>query len=165
MFSILPAWGLSNTAATLVGQNLGAGLPERAETTTWKIAKYNSIYMGLAVALMLLFTQPIVAMFSQEAEVLAYAMQCLRIFAYGYVFWGFGMATIQAFNGAGDTMTPTYISIFCFWIVQLPLAYTLALGMGIGPVGVFWAVFVSDVLAGIVGVALFLRGKWKLRMV
>ncbi|MDP6537826.1 MAG: MATE family efflux transporter [Gammaproteobacteria bacterium] len=165
MFSILPAWGLSNAAATLVGQNLGAGLPERAETTTWKIAKYNSMYMGLAAALMLLFTQPIVAMFSQEAEVLSYAMQCLRIFAYGYVFWGFGMAIIQAFNGAGDTMTPTYINIFCFWIVQVPLAYTLALGMGIGPVGVFWAVFVSDVLAGIVGVALFLRGKWKLRMV
>ena len=165
MFSILPAWGLSNAAATLVGQNLGAGLPDRAETTTWKIAKYNSMYMALASALMLLFTQPIIALFSQEAEVLAYAAQCLCIFAYGFIFWGFGMAIIQAFNGAGNTKTSTYINIFCFWIVQVPLAYSLALGLDFGPVGVFWAVFVSDVLAGIVGVAFFLRGKWKLRMV
>ena len=165
MFSILPAWGLSNAAATLVGQNLGAGLPDRAETTTWKIAKYNSIYMGIAAAIMLLFTNPIVAMFSADPEVLDYARRCIHIFAYGYVFWGFGMAIIQAFNGAGDTMTPTYINVFCFWIVQVPLAYSLAITLGIGPVGVFWAVFVSDVLAGIVGVVFFMRGKWKLRQV
>lgn len=165
MFSILPAWGLSNASATLVGQNLGAGLPDRAETTVWHIAKYNAIYMGLAAAAMLLFTRPIILLFSQDPVVVDYAVQCLRIFAYGFVFWGFGMAIIQAFNGAGDTMTPTYINIFCFWVVQVPLAYTLALSLEIGPVGVFWAVFVSDVLAGIVGVAVFMRGKWKERMV
>jgi putative MATE family efflux protein len=165
MFSILPAWGLSNAAATLVGQNLGAGLPDRAETTTWKIAKYNSIYMGIAAAAMLLLTNPIALLFSQDPEVLEYARQCIHIFAYGYVFWGFGMAIIQAFNGAGDTMTPTYINVFCFWVVQVPLAYSLAITLGIGPVGVFWAVFVSDVLAGIVGVVFFMRGKWKLRQV
>jgi Na+-driven multidrug efflux pump len=89
----------------------------------------------------------------------------MRIFAYGYVFWGFGMAIIQAFNGAGDTMTPTWINVFCFWIVQVPLAYFLALTLEIGPVGVFWAVFVSDMLTGIVGVAFFMRGKWKERAV
>lgn len=165
MFSLMPAWGFSNAAATLVGQNLGAGLPERAETTVWHIARYNAYYMGLAAVLILAFTRPIALMFTEEAEVLDYALQCLRIFAYGYVFWGFGMAIIQAFNGAGDTMTPTWINVFCFWIVQVPLAYFLALSLAIGPVGVFWAVFVSDVLTGIVGVAFFMRGKWKLREV
>jgi putative MATE family efflux protein len=165
MFSILPAWGLSNTSATLVGQNLGAGLPERAETTVWHIARYNAYYMGLAALIMLLFTRSIAMFFTDEPEALAYAIQCLRIFAYGYVFWGFGMAIIQAFNGAGDTMTPTWINIFCFWIVQVPLAYVLALTLEFGPVGVFWAVFVSDMLTGIVGVALFMRGTWKQREV
>lgn len=165
MFSILPAWGFSNASATLVGQNLGAGLPDRAETTVWHIARYNSYYMGVAAALMLIFTQPIAEFFAAEGDVLDYAVICMRIFAYGYVFWGFGMAIIQAFNGAGDTMTPTWINVFCFWIVQVPLAYFLALTLGIGPEGVFWAVFVSDALTGIVGVAFFMRGKWKLREV
>ncbi len=165
MFTLLPAWGLSNAAATLVGQNLGAGLPERAETTVWHIARYNALYMGLAAVAMLLFTQSIAEFFTSEPEALAYAVQCMRIFAYGYVFWGFGMAIIQAFNGAGDTMTPTWINVFCFWIVQVPLAYFLALTLEIGPVGVFWAVFVSDMLTGIVGVAFFMRGKWKERAV
>ena len=163
--TLLPAWGLSNASATLVGQNLGAGLPERAETTVWHIARYNAYYMGLAALAMLLFTQSIAEFFTDEPEALAYAVQCLRIFAYGYVFWGFGMAIIQAFNGAGDTMTPTWINVFCFWIVQVPLAYFLALTLEIGPVGVFWAVFVSDMLTGIVGVAFFMRGKWKERAV
>ncbi len=165
MFSLLPAWGLSNAAATLVGQNLGAGLPDRAETTVWAIAKYNAIYMGLAALAMLAFTTSLVSWFSFDTAVVAYGVQCLRIFAYGYVFWDFGMAIIQAFNGAGDTMTPTFINIFCFWIVQVPLAYWLALTLEVGPVGVFWAVFVSDLLTGIVGVAIFSRGKWKTRQV
>lgn len=165
MFVILPAWGLSNAAATLVGQNLGAKLPDRAETTTWQIAKYNALYMGLAAIALVIFDDAIVSFFSQEPDVVPYAIQCLRIFAYGLVVWGYGMAIIQAFNGAGDTMTPTYINVFCFWIVQIPLAYTLALTIGLGPQGVFWAVFVSDCLTGIVGVAFFRRGKWKLREV
>lgn len=165
MFSILPAWGLSNASATLVGQNLGAGLKDRAERTVWHIARYNSCYMGIAALLMLLFTRPIAEFFTDEPEALGYAIQCLRIFAYGYVFWGFGMAIIQAFNGAGDTMTPTWINVFCFWVVQVPLAYVLALTLGIGPVGVFWAVFVSDALTGIVGLAFFMRGNWKEREV
>lgn len=165
MFSMLPAWGLSNAAATLVGQNLGASLPERAETTVWHIAKYNAIYMGLTAVVLLVFTRSIVQFFTAEPEVVEYAVQCLHIFAFGYVVWGFGMAILQAFNGAGDTMTPTYINIFCFWMVQVPLAYVLALTVGMGPEGVFWAVFVSELLAGIVGVAVFRRGSWKLRTV
>lgn len=165
MFSILPAWGLSNASATLVGQNLGAGLPDRAEKTVWHIVAYNSLYMALASILMFLFTEPIVGVFTQDIEVAAYAVQCLHIFAAAYVAWGAGMAIIQAFNGAGDTMTPTWINVFCFWIVQVPLAYTLALGLGFGPVGVFWAVFVSDILTGIVGYLAFRRGTWKLRVV
>lgn len=165
MFSILPAWGLSNATATLVGQNLGAGLPDRAERTTWKIAQYNAGYMAIAAVLMLLFTRPIAAFFSQDPQVLDYAMQCLVIFAYGYVGWGFGMAVIQAFNGAGDTLTPTWINVFCFWVVQVPLAYVLALSLGLGPVGVFWAVFVADNLSCIVGILVFRRGRWKTRSV
>ncbi len=165
MFTILPAWGLSNAAATLVGQNLGAGLPQRAETSVWHIVKYNAMYMGFASILILLFTRSIVGLFTQEPVVVEYAIQCLRIFALAFVAWGAGMAIIQAFNGAGDTMTPTWINVLCFWVVQVPLAYTLALGLNFGPVGVFWAVFASDILTGIVGYLVFRRGKWKQRMV
>lgn len=165
MFSILPAWGLSNAAATLVGQNLGAGLPERAEASVWHIVRYNSLYMGFASVMMLLFTRAIVGLFTSEPEVIEYAVQCLTIFAVAFVAWGAGMAIIQAFNGAGDTMTPTWINVFCFWIVQVPLAYFLALILEFGPVGVFWAVFASDILTGIVGYLVFRRGKWKERIV
>ncbi len=165
MFSILPAWGLSNAAATLVGQNLGAGLPERAEGSVWQIVKYNAMYMGFASLVMLLFTRSIVSLFTDEPVVIDYAVQCLTIFAAAFIAWGAGMAIIQAFNGAGDTMTPTWINIFCFWVVQVPLAYFLALILEFGPVGVFWAVFASDILTGIVGYLAFRRGKWKDRVV
>ncbi len=165
MFSILPAWGLSNATATLVGQNLGAGIADRAEKTVWKIAQYNASYMAMAALLILLFDSQIVGFFSDDEEVLRFAMQCLQIFAYGYVGWGFGMAVIQAFNGAGDTMTPTYINVVCFWVVQVPLAYCLALTLGLGPVGVFWAVFVADNLTCVAGVLVFRRGRWKARTV
>lgn len=165
MFTILPAWGLSNAAATLVGQNLGAGLPDRAEQSVWQIVKFNAIYMGFASLMMLLFATPLVGLFIEDSVASGYAVQALWIFALGYIPWGIGMAIIQSFNGAGDTMTPTWINIFCFWVVQVPLAYSLAILLDVGPVGVFWAVFVSDVLTGIVGYFVFRRGKWKLREV
>ncbi len=165
MFSILPAWGLSNATATLVGQNLGAGLADRAELTTWKVAQYNAAYMAIAAVIMYVFARQIAGFFSEDDDVLAYAIQCLYIFAYGYVGWGFGMAVIQAFNGAGDTMTPTYINVLCFWVVQVPMAYMLAITLGIGPEGVFWAVFTADMLSCVVGVLVFRRGKWKTRTV
>lgn len=165
MFTILPAWGLSNAAATLVGQNLGAGLPDRAEQSVWQIVKFNAVYMGFASLIMLLFATPLVGIFIEESVASGYAVQALWIFALGYIPWGIGMAIIQSFNGAGDTMTPTWINVFCFWLVQVPLAYSLAMLLELGPVGVFWAVFVSDVLTGIVGYFVFRRGKWKLRYV
>ena len=165
MFSILPAWGLSNAAATLVGQNLEAGQPDRSEASVWHIVKYNAMYMGFASLMMLLFTRPIVGLFTNEPAVVEYAVQCLTIFAFAFVAWGVGMALIQAFNGVGDTMTPTWINVLCFWVVQVPLAYFLALGLGFGPVGVFWAVFASDILTGIVGYLVFRRGTWKERIV
>lgn len=164
MFSILPAWGLSNAAATLVGQNLGAGLPDRAETSVWLIVKYNSIYMGSISILLLLFTPAVVGLFTQESVVVEHAVLCLRFFAGAFIAWGAGMAIIQAFNGAGDTMTPTWINIFCFWLVQVPLAYSLAILLDLGPLGVFCSVFVSDILIGIVGYLAFRRGTWKQRV-
>ncbi|MFT4813968.1 MAG: putative MATE family efflux protein [Paracoccaceae bacterium] len=165
MFTILPAWGLSNAAATLVGQNLGAGLPDRAEQSVWQIVKFNAFYMGFASLMMLLFATPVVGVFIEDSAASGYAVQALWIFALGYIPWGIGMAIIQSFNGAGDTITPTWINVFCFWLVQVPLAYSLAMLLELGPVGVFWAVFVSDVLTGIVGYLVFRRGKWKLREV
>ena len=165
MFSILPAWGLSNATATLVGQNLGAGQIERAGLSTWKIARYNATYMALAAILLLFFTRPIAGFFSEDTAVIGYAIRCLQISAYGYAGWGFGMAVIQAFNGAGDTLTPTYINILCFWLLQVPLAYALALPLDMGPEGVFWAVFAADMLCCAVGVLMFRRGTWKTRMV
>ena len=163
MFTILPAWGLSNAAATLVGQNLGAGLMDRAETTVWYIVKYNSMYMGLVSVLILLFTQPIILIFVDNEIVVNYGIESLRIFSLAFVAWGAGMALTQAFNGAGDTMTPTWINVFCFWVVEIPLAYSLALGLNLGPSGVFWSVFAADILLGIVGFLVFRRGKWKLQ--
>ena len=165
LFLILPVWGLCNASATLVGQNLGAGLPDRAETTVWYIARYATWYMAATAALLLLFARPVALWFTSEPEAVEYAVASLRILSLGFIFLGFGTAIIQAFNGAGDTMTPTWINVLCFWVVQVPLAYALALALGLGPEGVFWAVFVSDMLTGIVGILVFRRGSWKLRAV
>lgn len=165
MFSILPAWGLGNAAATLVGQNLGAGLPERAEQSVWQVVKLSSLYMGCASVVMFVFAVPIVNFFIDESVAAGYAVASIRIFALAYIAWGGGMAIVQSFNGAGDTMTPTWINIFCFWLVQVPLAYFLAITLEVGPHGVFWAVAVSDVLTFVVGYLVFRRGKWKLREV
>ena len=165
LFIILPAFGLSNAVATLVGQNLGAKLPDRAEATVWKIMQYVSYYMLVTTAIVLLFAEEIISLFTREPAVVVYAVSCLYIFSLGLVFFGISGAVVQAFNGAGDTMTPTWINLFCFWIVQVPLAYLLAITLSVGPEGVFWAVVVSDVLAGIVGVLVFRQGRWKSRMV
>ncbi len=165
MFSILPAWGLGNAAATLVGQNLGAGLPERAEQSVWQVVKLSSLYMAFASVVMFVFAESIVSFFIDESVAAGYAIASIRIFALAYIAWGGGMAIVQSFNGAGDTMTPTWINIFCFWLVQVPLAYFLAITLEVGPHGVFWAVAVSDVLTFVVGYLVFRRGKWKLREV
>jgi putative MATE family efflux protein len=165
LFIILPAFGLSNATATLVGQNLGAKQPGRAEATVWKVTLYVTWYMLATMLVVLLFDEQLIGLFSTEQEVMDYGITCLRIFSFGLIFFGISGTAVQAFNGAGDTLTPTWINLFCFWVVQVPLAWSLALWLALGPQGVFWAVFVSDVLAGILGVLLFRRGSWKRKVV
>lgn len=162
IFFILPAWGISNAAATLVGQNLGAKQPERAEISVIKTAKYSALFM-LAVSFLFLFgAEPIVSFFSKEPVVVAYAVDALRIISAGYVFYGIGMVMINTFNGAGDTWTPTWLNLGGFWAFQIPLAYLLAIVMGLGPLGVFIAIPVAEVAITIAAIILFRRGKWKL---
>jgi len=161
IFIILPAWGLSNAAATLVGQNLGAGKPERAEQAVWLTGMWNMSFMATVTVIFLVFGRHIVSFFTTDPYVLSVGVDCLRIISYGYVFYAWGMVTMQAFNGAGDTATPTRINFFCFWMFQIPLAYFLAMETAIGPAGVFWAIALAYSLSAVVGVLLFRRGKWK----
>ncbi|MFY8046553.1 MAG: MATE family efflux transporter, partial [Chitinophagaceae bacterium] len=161
MFFILPAWGMSNAAATLVGQNLGAKNPDRAETSVKITAKYNTIFMLVVSLIFLALAEPIVSFFTQEPIVAGYAVLALRIMASGYVFYGLGMVMMNAFNGAGDTKTPTYINIFGFWLFQIPMAYIMAKTFGWGPVGVFIAIPVSETMIAIVAWSIFRKGRWK----
>lgn len=165
MFTILPAWGLSNAAATLAGQNLGAGKPERASQAVWSIAIYCAGYMALVGVLCWLFAPQILGFFTPQAQAIESGALALRIVSLGYIPAGFGMALTQAFNGAGDTLTPTIINFIAFWLVQVPLAYALALLVGFGSEGVFWAIFASDLLIGAIACWAFARGRWKLREV
>ncbi len=159
--AILPSWGLANAAATLVGQNLGAGKPERAAQSVWRCGIYNSIFLGLVTVLFVVFAEPMIGFFSKEPEVVATGVDCLRFIAYGYVFFGFGMVMVQAFNGAGDTWTPTWIYLGCQWAIQIPLAYILAKPAGIGPRGVFIAIMLCESLMAVVAALIFKRGRWK----
>ena len=161
MFTFMPSWGMSNAAATLVGQNLGAGKPDRAEKSVWITGKYNAIFMVIVSLVYLIFAQEILSWFSPEAEVIKYGALCLQVIAAGYVFYAYGMVVIQSFNGAGDTKTPTYINFVCFWLFQLPFAYILAVTLEIGPLGVFLAIVLAEAMIAIVGIALFRKGKWK----
>lgn len=165
MFTILPAWGLSNAAATLVGQSLGAGRPERAEAAVWQAARYNVAFL-FAVGIGFYFGAPsILAIFTDDAVVAGYGIACLRTLAFGYPIYGLAMVMVQSFNGAGDTDTPTVINFFCFWMLQIPLAYTLAHVLKMGPEGVFWAIVVAETVMTVVAVIVFRRGKWKTKMV
>lgn len=161
MFTILPAWGMSNAAATLVGQNLGAKQPERAEKSVWKTAKYNMYFM-VSVSLIYIITAPyIIGIFTNLPEVIKYGSLSLRLISAGYLFYAYGMVITQAFNGAGDTKTPTIVSFFIFWVFQLPLAYTLAIVLEVGPVGVFAAISGAESVLAVVAILLFRQGKWK----
>ena len=162
MFTLMPSWGMSNAAATLVGQNLGAQQPDRAEKSVWITGKYNAIFMGLVSLFYLLFAKTIIMWFSSDVEVVHYGALCLRIIAAGYIFYAYGMVVIQSFNGAGDTKTPTYINFFCFWLFQLPLAYLTAVTLELGPTGVFMAITLAEVLIAVVGIFWFRKGTWKL---
>ncbi len=165
IFSILPSWGMSNATATLVGQNLGAKKPDRAEKSVWISAFINMVFLGLIAIVFITFPEFLVRIFTDEERVIAIGSECLRVISYGYLFYGYGMIMIQAFNGAGDTATPTKINLFCFWLFEIPVAYALALEFGFGELGVFIAIVVAESLLGIAGIILFRRGKWKERKV
>jgi putative MATE family efflux protein len=160
-FFILPAWGVSNAAATLVGQNLGAGSPDRAEDAVMKTAKYNAVFMATVSVLFFFVSDGLVSVFVQQDDVKAIAVMALRIISAGYIFYGVGMVMVSAFNGAGDTRTPTVINIFCFWLFQVPLAFILAKTLGMGPKGVFYAIPIAETAITVIAYILFKKGKWK----
>jgi len=162
MFTLMPAWGMSNAAATLVGQNLGAKQPDRAEKSVWITGRYSAYFMGFVSIIYLVFAPQIILLFTSEPEVIKYGSLCLRVIAAGYVFYGYGMVIINSFNGAGDTKTPTYINFICFWLCQLPFAYFMAITLGFGPFGVFAAITLAEVLIAVIGIIWFKKGNWKL---
>lgn len=161
VFFILPAWGLSNAAATLVGQNLGAKQPHRAEQSVLLTAKYNAIFMGIVMLLFLFFATPIIRIFTQDAAVVEYGARALQIMGAGYIFYGLGLVMIQALNGAGDTKTPTIINLVCFWAFQIPLAYFLAKGLNWKTTGAFIAIPIAETMIALVAWYYFRKGKWK----
>jgi putative MATE family efflux protein len=161
MFFILPAWGLSNAAATLVGQNLGAQQPERAEASVLKTAKYNIIFMAVVTVFFFVFAEFTLSFFTSDPDVTRYAALAMRIVSAGYIFYGIEMVMINAFNGAGDTWTPTWVNLFGFWLFQIPLAYVLSVVLNLGPMGVFIAIPVAETSITIAAYILFKRGRWK----
>ena len=160
-FVFLPAWGMGNAAATLVGQNLGAGQPDRAEQSAWRAAKYNTIFMSGLGALSVLAAPWITALFSTDPDVLRYGTSCIRILGIGYPMYAVGMVMVQSLNGAGDTATPSTLNLLCFWLVQIPLAWWLAEPLSWGPNGVFCAIVVAESLLTVLSVTIFRRGRWK----
>jgi putative MATE family efflux protein len=165
LFALLPSFGVANAAATLVGQNLGAGKPDRAEAAAWKAGLYNTIFLGGVGVIFLVFAPFIISFFSDDPEVARYGVGCLRIVSAGFLFYGYAMVLTAAFNGAGDTRTPTLISIACLWAWEIPLAWTLAVPFGFGPTGVFIAVTVAFTTMSAVSAWLFTKGTWKTKRV
>jgi len=161
LFAILPSWGMSNAAATLVGQNLGAGKPERAERSVWRTGFYNMLFLGGVGVVFIAFAQQIIGWFTSDPAVRPIAVTALRLMSCGYVSYAYGMVMTAAFNGAGDTATPTVLNLICFWLCQIPLTWLLAFHTGLGPSGAFVAVVLGDSLLAALGIALFRRGKWK----
>lgn len=161
MFTFMPAWGMSNAAATLVGQNLGAGKPERAEKSVWITGKYNAIFMFCISLVYLVFAERIIGLFTNVPSVIENGALCLQVVAAGYVFYAYGMVVTQAFNGAGDTRTPTKINFIAFWLIQLPFAYLVSLYLDWGVLGVFIAITLAEVLLSVMAVIWFRKGHWK----
>jgi Na+-driven multidrug efflux pump len=165
LFALLPSWGMANAAATMVGQALGARDPERAERAVWKAGFYNMIFLGIIGLVVILFAPQIIGLFTSKQEVAPYGVDCLRIIAYGFLFYAYGMVLGQSFNGAGDAWTPTIINLFVFWLWEIPLAYTLSVFFGLGPRGVFVAITVAFSTLAVVSAVVFRRGRWKRRVV
>ena len=161
IFVILPSWGLSNAAATLVGQNLGAGKPDRAETAVWRTGLYNMLFLGLVGVALILFAEPTVRLFTHDPEVVPLAATSIRILSYGNIGYAYGMIMLQAFNGAGDTVTPTWVNLFGFWFLEIPLAYWLAIPMNLRSKGVYFSIVIAECSIALAGILLFRRGKWK----
>ena len=165
VFWILPSWGLSNAAATMVGQSLGAREPDRAEQAVWIAARYDMAVMGVVSLIFIAFAGPIVGLFTHYPEAASIGAQALRTMSYGFVFYALGMVVTQSFNGAGDTWTPTWINLFCFWLWEIPLAYVLARVLNLGPLGVFLSITIGYSTLALASTLIFRRGRWKLRMV
>jgi putative MATE family efflux protein len=161
VFAILPAWGMANAAATLVGQNLGAGHPDRAEKSVWRTAFLNMCFLAFITLVFFTLAGPIISLFTTDSEVLRDGTLCLRIVSVGYIFYAYGMVVGQSFNGAGDTRTPTIVSFFGFWLFQIPLAYALANWLNIGTTGVFYAIPIAEACMAIAYIMIFRQGKWK----
>ena len=161
IFAILPAWGLANAAATMVGQALGAKKPDRAEQAVWTAGKYNAIVLGVVSVFFIVFAPWIVSIYTTDPKVAPYATACLRIVSTGFVFFAYGLVFTQSFNGAGDTWTPTWINLGCFWALQIPLAWLLAIRLEMGPIGVFIAMTVAFSTLAVVSGVIFSRGWWK----
>lgn len=161
IFVILPSWGLSNAAATLVGQNLGAGKPDRAEAAVWRTGLYNMLFLGVVGVFFVVFAGPVVRLFISDPAVVPRGIACLRIISCGNIGYAYGMVMLQAFNGAGDTVTPTIVNFFGFWILEIPLAYSLAIRVGMRSNGVFWAIVIAEGAIAGASAILFRRGKWK----
>jgi putative MATE family efflux protein len=165
VFAILPSWGMSNAAATLVGQNLGARKPDRAERSVWLAGFYNMIFLGVVGLLFVVFARPLVGLFISDSSITPLATDCLRFISCGFLFYAYGMVVTQAFNGAGDTLTPTIINLFCFWLWEIPVAYLLSWPLGLGPRGVFLAITTAFSALAVIAVVVFRRGKWKEKVV
>jgi Na+-driven multidrug efflux pump len=165
LFALLPSWGMSNAAATMVGQSLGAGKPDRAERSVWIAGFYSMCFLGVIGLIFTIFAPQIVRAFTAEPEVIGYGVDCLRTISYGFLFYAYGMVLIQSFNGAGDTWTPTVLNFLVFWIWEIPLAYLLAVKLDMGPRGAFAAVAIAFSTLAVASAVMFRRGKWKTRKV
>jgi len=165
VFALLPSWGMSNAAATMVGQSLGAGKPDRAERSVWIAGFYNMIFLGVVGLGFVVGAPALVRLFTSDPAVVPYGVACLRYVSYGFLFYAYGMVLTQAFNGAGDTWTPTWLNLFVFWLWEIPLAYVLAKVLGWGPRGVFVAITVAFSTLAVASALLFRRGRWKLKKV
>jgi putative MATE family efflux protein len=165
LFALLPAWGMANAAATLVGQNLGAGKPDRAASSAWRASFYNMLFLGAVSVVFVVFPVPLVAVFTSDPAVGTIAVRGLRTISSGFVFYAYGMVLTQAFNGAGDTLTPTAINVLCFWLCEIPIAYALSRAGGLGPSGVFWSIAIAYSLMALISALLFRRGRWKVTRV
>ena len=161
IFVILPSWGLSNAAATLVGQNLGAGHPQRAEQAVWRTGLYNMLFLGIIGVVFIFSATPLVRLFTHDPAVVPLAASALRILSYGNIAYAYGMVMLQSFNGAGDTVTPTIVNFFGFWVLEIPLAWWLALHQGLRSTGVFLSIVIAQAAVAVAGILLFRRGKWK----